>query len=382
MTFARSSLSALLVESVLGRSGPLPDGADTVPPEALVAAANAHRVTPAVRRRVDAAPDSPPVWKPILDAMRHRQLMVHMAAMSDLGAVSDAFAAAGIRWAVAKGPVLADALWPEPDMREYSDLDVFVHPSDLSIALHELDRAGFALVDRNWPELARSGRAEVALRGRTGLGLDLHWNIVVSPRSRRAFPISLAEMLDRSRRVRFGTGLEAATFDPTDSLLHVTFHASQSGANRLVWLGDVHYAAMADVDWDAFAWRARAARMTPAVAMVLARAERVLGTRYPLPDDVRAAAERTLWARWAARDDRARLFPWLPGDTATSGRLYESARRSVQASVLAALRSSIEVRVTEARVRRDGRDHNPLDDDVPDDTAKAEYLAAAATDGT
>lgn len=371
-------IARLLVESVYGHTGPLPEALGDVSVSYLTAAGQFHRLRPALRRRLRSS-DAPEQLLMPLEMARHAQLMRQMRAGHDLALIVAAFGTQ-VRWATAKGPVLTDVVWPHPDMREYTDVDVFVHPSDFASALTRLEAAGFTYVDRNWPEIMRLGRAELAMQGPSGFPLDLHWDINVSRRARRAFKSNLPAMLGRLRQVRTGTGVPVPTFDATDSLIHLAHHAAQSGANRLVWIGDVLHASRSqDVDWSALSRRTLEAGMTTTVGIVLARAERTFSVTLPLPQALRRQADRSISGRIASTRDARFPFPALPGDPRMSGAEYSSARRDSLRSLAAAIKQWVEVRVTESRVRRRGPDTNPLDIDVSDSAARTAYLNMVAS---
>ncbi|GAA0335991.1 nucleotidyltransferase family protein [Micropruina glycogenica] len=375
-------LAQLLVESVRAVEGPLPGDLSHVGAHDLMAAGLQHRVRPAMLRRLRAAPDARQDWVTALQASRHGQLIRQMQSAHDLRRIGDAFSERGVRWAAAKGPVLANTVWPHVDMREFSDLDLFLHPEDFAGALRVLEKLGCGYVDRNWPEILRQGRAELALTGPSGFALDLHWDMVVSASARRWFKADLPAMLARARTVRLAPDLAVPTFDASDTLLHLAHHAAQSGANRLVWLADLlHASANPELDWPAVARRADRAGMAITVGIVMARTERTFEVAFPLPPTLRRAAERSLSGRVAARRDNIRPFPHLPGDPALSGIEYSSARRGDLSSVAAAIGQWFGVRRTEWRVRRHGADQNPLDRAVDDDQAKGAYLRLAAHDG-
>ncbi|GAB3611853.1 nucleotidyltransferase family protein [Humibacter ginsengisoli] len=372
-------LSRLLIESAAACDGPLPVDVAKANLGELIRAGSLHRINPAIWRRIAERQGVPPEWSERLKATRQQQIFRHLQALHDLGAIVPAFEARGVRWAVAKGPVLADVVWPHPDMREYTDLDVFVHPADFAIALETLERLQFVLVDRNWPEIHRLGRAELAMRGPSGFPLDLHWDIAVALRSRRAFPTDLPGMLSRRRSVSMGNGLEVPTLDPTDTVLHTAYHAAQAGANRLMWIADIHYAARASgVDWEAFDIRAAQANMTTMAAVVLGRVERTFGERFPVSESLRHTMQRSLAGRIAAYRESRHPFPGLPGDSSLSGTEYSSARDSAALTAFTVLAQWVEVRQIEARVRRQGTMPNPLDEDIPDMDARREYLSAVA----
>ncbi len=379
MTAPLRPLARLLVESVDAVDGPLDPALATASIDDVLRAGELHRVTPSIRRRVVAAGSAPEGWMPALDRARSAQLFRHMRAASDLRALG-AGLGSSTRWAVAKGAVLSDLVWPHPDMREYTDIDAYVHPEDFEGALNALEAAGFTLLDRNWPELRRQMRSEVALRGPSGMTLDLHWHLVGDSAGRERVRPALPRMLERAAPSTLGSGVVVPVFDPTDAVLHVALHAARAGSNRLMWIGDLHHGSRRlEVDWDELDRRARAMRASAPIALTLGRVERVFGTDLPLSDGLRRYASRSAWARLAARADRARPFPGLPGDASLGGRVYSSARSTFAVSTADAARDALAVRRIEARVRRAGPQRNPLDDDVPDQEARRAYFAAVRT---
>ncbi len=347
-----------------------------------MAAGLQHRVRPALLRRLRTAPNPRPEWVTPLQASRHGQLIRQMQSAHELRRIGPAFADREIRWAAAKGPILANTVWPHADMREFTDLDLFVHPQDFGAALTVLEGLGCTYVDRNWPEILRQGRAELAITGSSGFAIDLHWDVVGAPSARRWFKADLPAMLTRARLVQVAPDLFVPTFDAADTVQHLAHHAAHSGANRLVWLADVlHSSANTELDWLAVARRAERAGMSITVGIVLARTERTFGVQFPLPHTLRRAAEKSLPGRVAARRDQVRPFPHLPDDPAQSGIEYSSARRGNLSSLAAAISQWWGVRRTEWRVNRHGPDRNPLDKRVDDDQARRAYLALAERHG-
>jgi hypothetical protein len=367
----------LLVESALGvRDVPLEESILASGWEQAAVAARDHRVTPALARRISTAPNAPSSWIAALDVHRHAQLMRHMQASADLAVLSAAFAGADIHWVVGKGPVAADLIWPSPDMREYFDVDVFIGRHDFARAIDLLLDVGYELVDRNWPELLHTMRAEIALRGPAGSHLDLHWNIAVVPELRRAFRVDMTAMLERAVPARLGSGVQVHVFDQVDTVFHLAFHAAQAGANRLMWIADIHHAADSErFDWLELAARARSARTDVPLAMVLARVHRTLGFRNEPPALLLTPADGT-WGRLAAGRESRSPFPDLPGDKRRGGLLYSSARPTLRGTVRRATASGWARWRTERDVERHGPIERSLHRNVPDTRAREEYFAA------
>jgi Uncharacterised nucleotidyltransferase len=218
--------------------------------------------------------------------MRHATAVAnHLRTLTDLDLVDSRLRAAGIRHLVLKGPVLAEAVYRRPDLREYVDLDLLVAPADFAAAIAALEAGGCTLYERNWRLMHRRLIGEVRLFTPAGTVVDLHWHLVSEVEPRTALEVDMAGIWARARQVDV-RGRPVLTLDPVDTLLHVGVHACLSGGNRLVWLKDVEQAArrLAGADWEAVLDRARRWRAGPALAVILTRARSVLGA--PVPADL------------------------------------------------------------------------------------------------
>src|SRR5688500_15332306 len=87
-----------------------------------------HRVANAVflgiREAVD--PDHPAFHR--LQREYIDNVARHLRTLADLAELGPVLDTAGIPWMVIKGPVLAETIYPRPDLRSYDDLDVVVQP--------------------------------------------------------------------------------------------------------------------------------------------------------------------------------------------------------------------------------------------------------------
>lgn len=237
---------------------------------------------------------------PGADQVRARHagtVAAHLRTLADLDLVDAALEAAGVPYLVVKGPVLAEAVYRRPDLREYVDLDLLVAPADFGRAIGALERAGCSLFERNWRLVREHMLGELRLFTPAGTVLDLHWHLVNEVEARSTVAADLAGARDRARTVLLGDR-PVRTLDPVDTVVHVGLHASLSGANRLVWLKDVEQSLL---HRDAPAWpelveRAERWRACPALAVVLSRVRDVLGLPVPLPVLRSLAPER----RWRA----------------------------------------------------------------------------------
>lgn len=334
---------------------------------ALPEVARHHKVTPAVYRAVrHSAALSPETVGPLRQAY-DEQILRHLSAAADLAFVARTLNAAGIRWLAMKGPVLADCVWPRPDMREYYDLDVLVDRRTFGPALQSLCDAGAVLVDRNWPMIEWQRRAELTLTLPYGSFLDLHWDVVNERHIRSQLGVPVSDMLVRSSSVRIGDE-QIPTFDAPDTVLSLIVHAGLSGANRLVWLKDIQYAA-AFAEWDEVLRRMDSMRLGLMFSAVVSRVRRALNADLAFP-------QCGAWLRLTQFADSRWPVPRLPEQPHTGQAVYRSTRRTTSESALALTRDVFHLR----RKWAEESPGNPLHLDRPDSAARSRYLAVVESD--
>lgn len=370
-----NALAGLLVDVAADRRPADVRRVLSLPLPEVLAASDLHRITPAVHRQLRDLPGVPQDWMRAFAHRRHEQVMRHLRAVEDLKVAANAMDDAGIPWVAVKGPVLAEQIWPSPSMRQYMDLDLVVDRHRFTDALAVLRAAGIEQLDRNWPMLAATMRAEVAMQGRFGTVIDLHWDIAVPRQLRRDFRVDVGGMLSRARPIGLrDDSVRVKGLDPVDTVLHLVFHAAQAGAHLLVWLADIRFAVQQDgFDWSELERRACAARFDMPTALVIARADRTLGLDQPMPEWVRRRA-RSIWGGIAERRERRHPFPGLPGEPHIGGNLYTAARNNLPLSAARLVRSALEVRRIEARERAGKNIERELELDVPDAVSQRSYL--------
>lgn len=263
-------------------------------PAALAAAAEYHGVAPAIYGLVGSSSELPEGILAGLERAYRLQWQVQLRSLADLAEVVPVLGGLGVPWAVVKGPVLAEVVYDRSITRSYIDLDVLVHRSTLPDVLDALEASGAWVRDRNWT-LVRSGmRGELTMGLRYGSALDLHWHLFNEPRVRRAFSVSIEELLARTRDV-WVNGTRTPTLDPSDTLVHIAAHASLAGGNRLVWFKDLQQLIEHDApDWDAVIRRSRASGLALLVATMLERSRRIFYADVP-SNVLQALAPRFGW---------------------------------------------------------------------------------------
>jgi hypothetical protein len=256
------------------------------PMDRLPEAAVLHRVVGAVHRGLEGVDGVRPDVRAQLEAIcartRLRQL-IFLGALSEIGHALDT---AALPWAVMKGPVLAVHLYPDTADRVYGDLDLLVPRRCFPEAVRVLEDLGFRHDVHNWARAEEQLAGEITMRTDTVV-VDLHWNLHYDRVAREPFDLRPEEMLDRTREVSLGA-LSVATFDPTDTLIALCFHAARSDGHRLVWFKDIERSLSVDhPDLDETVRRSRSFRIAPLVGLMLARTRRILGA--PVPDEVVAS---------------------------------------------------------------------------------------------
>ncbi|TDE94066.1 hypothetical protein EXU48_11465 [Occultella glacieicola] len=272
----QQAVSELLVHSARGERNLTAPGSEAR--SDLVQAARYHRVAPLVHL---ALRDRSPEDAALLRVDRDHAMGIHIRAtimLEQFGAVLD-----DIPWVTFKGPFLSETAHPAQGLRTYHDIDTLVDPTDLREVAHRLLDAGWKIAD--FDDMLRNPQTpgEMHWVGPSGLLMDLHWSMINMAVRRARFAVPTPELLGRRTPVMLGLN-RAWALSPADALVHVCLHAALTGANRLLLLVDADRLAAQIEDWDEVATRARAWRAEPHVALVLARAKRVLGT--PLPQDL------------------------------------------------------------------------------------------------
>lgn len=199
----------------------------------------------------------------------------------------DALALAGIEAITLKGPALAEALWPEPGDRLFTDLDLLVRGRDRVPAVATLSAIGYRhlSLDRSlqW-ELAHGTTVTMVPDGGDGLPLDLHWELIEWPRGQRVDRIAPKEVWDRAVLTDVG-GRPALVLAWEDLLIYLAVHlavhhalAGERWQRDLCLLLERRGAAL---DWTAVVERARRWRVRVALWLALDTVARRSGVSLP-----------------------------------------------------------------------------------------------------
>jgi Uncharacterised nucleotidyltransferase len=371
-------LGSLLLDCVRGDLDRIPAAIAGCPPAALgelPSVAVFHGVEVAVRRALAGVELPDPSLHEALDQLAFEQAATSLRLRAELERLRAPLDDAGIRWAVLKGPVLADHYYRRPG-RSFEDLDLLVEPGQLRRVLEVLSRTSSLLLDRNWALIRSSRRGELTLALPAGGALDLHWHVINEAALRRRFRVSTTDLLDRARPVTIGAGV-VPTLDPADTLLHVAAHACLSGGYRLAWCVDVQsVAGSAEVDWSDVVRRGRRSGLALPAAVMLARTQFLLGLDLPA-GVLRDLGGDTAWARGMRALTRARPLPEVRQHV-LSGHTIVASTRDDSAAAAAALAREVRDHLASRLRREPTRPSNPLHHDGGEASDREAFLVAVA----
>lgn len=217
-----------------------------------------------------------------------------------------------------KGPALAMQLYGNVALRQFSDLDILVHPRDVLRARDVLVAEGYAqlppLTDGQQAVLLRTQCNLPFTRERNRMIVELHWT-VSAPTFARPFEIN-----------DFWSRLVDAHLEPMkikvpaneDLLLALCIHGSKHLWERLAWICDIAgLVAQTDLNWEELIRRARSTGNERMLFLGLRLATDLLAA--PLPKYVEAALNADASVAGLAQDVVRDLFTPALTPTGMSG---------------------------------------------------------------
>ena len=256
----------------LGRRQPPPAPPADLDWDALLALAEAEDVLPAVAYAARAGR-----WDSVPAAARQRltdglaaSRARHHEMTRELTRVLRHWAAEGIDVIPLKGPVLAEAVYPDAALRPFRDLDLLVRPEDRRRADVALRGLGYEpLADEHSWDFDIAFDGAIVYESAAGVRIDLHWALLTEARYvwnqaeaaavwKRAVPITLA-------------GERALGLAPEDLVLHLATHfAVHHSLTGLLRQWDLALVlAQTSVNWPRLLARARAWRVRRALFFTL-----------------------------------------------------------------------------------------------------------------
>jgi hypothetical protein len=206
--------------------------------------------------------------------------LVFTAELLDLLAI---FKHKAIPITVFKGPVLAQSVYGDLSLREFSDVDILVHEEDLCKAEDILIARGYQadFPDRNFRSAFLRYQGQYAFRNReSGISIDLHWRLSGKG---TAFPVQSEKVWATLGEVSIA-GRIVPTLAHDDLVLFLAGHGTKEGWRSLSWVCDFAELLRLDrqIDWIALFERAQQAHCSRPLLLALLLASNLLDAPAPL----------------------------------------------------------------------------------------------------
>jgi hypothetical protein len=213
----------------------------------------------------------------------------HLLGIEQLSEVLSAFEREGLPALTLKGPALGEALYRDPGLRPFTDLDLFVHAADVPRAVSLLSALGYRHLDAGHSlgyELAwRHSACFVGAEGQADrLPVDLHWGLLDYPGIARGPSMDPEEVWERA--VKVGQRDQPARgLCPEDLLIYLALHwAVHHAFSGFIWRLDLALLLRRsgdDLDWEAAAERARRWRVAGMLYFALREVEEQFAVGSP-----------------------------------------------------------------------------------------------------
>ncbi len=249
--------------------------------EVLRAAEN-HGVSPLVYQAVQGLSHEvpPAAWDDLRRRYEHNARK-NLKLTAELFRIMDCFESHGITAIPYKGPVLAEIVYGDLALREFSDLDILVRPADVQrakLALEDLGYAPNVQVSEAHQRAYLTSGYEYTFDGPAGKNLlEIQWAIL--PRF-YAVDFSLETIFERATFAELG-GRIVRTLCPEDLLLTLCVHAAKHAWTRLCWLRDIATVVSQSMDWNAVEHMARRFGIERVLGVSLKLAQNLLTARVP-----------------------------------------------------------------------------------------------------
>lgn len=171
-------------------------------------------------------------------ASRHRQLAVARERCVDR--LLTAFAVAGVPLILLKGAALAHLIYPTPELRPMSDIDILIDPADAQAAVKIAERLGYVFAARHQTRFnGRKHHLPTAETTESGfrIALEIHTD-TMSPDQPHS--LTLSTIAAEPQLIRRGAEADGLALGHTDMLRHLARHAFEPTRQiRLIHLYDL-----------------------------------------------------------------------------------------------------------------------------------------------
>jgi Uncharacterised nucleotidyltransferase len=248
----------------------------------VLRSAEHHGVSPLVYHALHDFPQEVPsdAWDDLRSRYEHNARK-NLKLTNELFRILNCLEVHGIVAIPYKGPVLAEAIYGDLALREFSDLDILIRPGDVQRARLALGDLGYALnvqLSRAHEPAYLTSGYEYTFDGPAGKNLlEIQWAIL--PRF-YAVDFSLEAIFERAAFAELG-GRRVLTLCPEDLLLALCVHAAKHAWTRLCWLRDIAAVVSQSIDWTAVEQTAVRLGIRRIVGVSLKLTQDLLAARLP-----------------------------------------------------------------------------------------------------
>jgi hypothetical protein len=263
----------------------------------------------------------------LLRMARYREVLRGERYQAILQQTLNALAAGGVRAILLKGAALANRTYPEAALRHCHDIDLLLHPHDLTQAAKLLLAQAFHAAPGEGSDVKAAGRNGLRLYHASGLPVELHTRLF----RHNHYGLSLDDAWQNA--LPYGDAPSVMMLAPEWELVHIVgVMLCAPGRARLTWVCDVHFllAAHAEIDWERVCEIATQSCLAMAICAIFEYLHDQLGEPIPLAvietlrsssaQADRAAVEQLLHC--ARRQEAARYSDLLSAASTWQERLF------------------------------------------------------------
>lgn len=227
-----------------------------VKPEILIARANYHGLSPILYYLLRKAAPGNSKFSFLLEKLRKEyieQTAITMAYDNLLSGVQTILSEEAVEFIVFKGYILANLIYPEPNTRPFSDIDILIRKRDFHKTVRILRENGFIRRKFTFPDLPESiiRKYEFSFhlhkKDNIPLNLDIHTNLC---ESLHPFYFPVEEFWKNTRNITV-KDTEITILGAENLLISQCIHVLKHFFFKLIWIYDVHrIIETLEIDWN------------------------------------------------------------------------------------------------------------------------------------
>lgn len=246
--------------------------------------AYAHGIYPLVAKSLKSISSVPEHIKSVLKITNLDIARRNMMMTSEMLRIMKLLEENGIQALAIKGPVLSQIIHGDVTSRQYADIDILIHQSDLWRAGEVLSENSYVfdhglkfLKNKTLLKIAKDVTFSNPLNN---IHTEVHWRLF----SGKLFAKSNLKLFHETPTMCRINQREIATLDHSINLLYLLLHGSKHMWERIEWIVDIDrlIRSKEDIDWDLIYRSAQVMEIEPMVFLGLAISRELFGTPIPV----------------------------------------------------------------------------------------------------